>query len=233
VALGVPTDGDPSDDYWMDKGVYVLSYSDRLRDPSWVAWKLVKSDLGAVKRSESFRADDDLPSAFAKVGKADYSASGYDRGHMCPSAQRTATAEMNSLTFLMTNMQPQIHALNAGPWAALEAYERDLASQGKVVFIVAGGIFSPSPKTIGPNGVAVPESNFRVTVVLEEGQGAKDVTETTPVFATIMPNGLEARGHDWTDFEVAVDDIEQKTGYDFLSALDDVVETSVESRVVH
>lgn len=230
VALGVPRDRDPSDDYLADRGAFVMSYNDRRRVPNWVAWRLVSSDLGDQDRSDDFRADRDLPAPFLEVGPRDYERSGYDRGHMCPSAHRTATRAANSVTFLMTNMQPQVHALNAGPWKSLETYEREQATAGKTVFVVAGGVFSASPKTIGPS-IAVPESNFRITVVLDSGGGPDDVTAATPVIATVMPNDTSARGHRWDEFRVTVDEVEHVTGYDFLARIRDDVETKVEARV--
>lgn len=229
VALGVPTDSDPSDDLLMDKGAYVLSYSDALRQPSWVAWRVTRADLGSAPRSNDFRQDADLPTGFFRVGPGDYARTGYDRGHLCPSAHRTASREENSLTFLMTNMQPQVHALNAGPWKGLESHERQRAAEGKLVYVVAGGIFAASPARFGPQ-IAVPEASFRITVVLESGQGPADVSAQTPVIGTIMPNDASARGRKWQELRASVDEIERRTRYDFLSALDDEVERAVEAR---
>ena len=86
AALGVPLDADPSDDYLIDRTYWVASYSPKRLEPNWVSWRLVASDLGSVKRGNSFRADTALPDGFKKVQKNDYAGSGYDRGHMCPSA---------------------------------------------------------------------------------------------------------------------------------------------------
>ncbi len=229
VALGVPVDSDPSDDYLIDKGAFALGYSDARRGPNWVAWRLTRDDLGNEARADDFRADPDLPAGFFKVGPRDYERTGFDRGHMCPSAHRTATRESNSLTFLMTNMQPQVHSLNAGPWKSLETYEREQASAGKVVYVVAGGIFPATPKLIGPD-IAVPESNFRVTVVLDQAQRPDEVDASTPIFGTVMPNDASAKGHKWAEFRVAIDEIERRSGYDFLSKLADAVEMAAEAR---
>lgn len=230
LLFGTPSDADPSDDFIMDKGVYVLSYNRSRGLANWVAWRLTADDLGTEERADDFRADEQLPPDFYRVLPRDYTKSGYDRGHMCPSSHRTRDAASNSLTFLMTNMQPQVHSLNAGPWKSLETYERDLAGkQGKDVYVVAGGLFSTSPTTIG-HGVAVPRSNYRVTVVVEHGSGLSDVTSATPVYAVEMPNDATAKGHKWNEFRVSVDQVEHDTGYDFLSALPDEQETTIEAR---
>lgn len=231
LLFGVPVDADPSDDFLLNHGIYVVSYNRNLNNPNWVSWRLTAADLGDEDRQDDFRADDDLPGDFLHVSDDDYAGSGFDRGHMCPSAQRTATAEANSLTFLMTNMQPQMHSLNAGPWKSLETFERKLANDGnKDLYIVAGGIFAARPQTIGP-GIAVPNQNFRVTVVLDAGQGLDDLTPQTPIHAVEMPNDASAKGHKWTEFKVSIDDVEEDTGYDFLRAPPDGLEAQVEAAV--
>lgn len=229
LALGLPVDEDPTDDLILDKGTYVVSFNDRLHGPNWVAWRLGPEDLGETKRTNDFRSDQDLPASYIHVKSDDYKHSGYDRGHLCPSAHRTASERSNSTTFLMTNMQPQLATLNRGAWARAEAAERDLASRGKVVFIVAGGIFSSNSKKIGP-GIAVPDQSYRVTVVLDEGQGASNVSGDTEVYGVLLPNDGSTKGHPWTEFKVSVDQIEQTSGYDFLRNVEDSIEVVVEAR---
>ena len=56
--------------------------------------------------------------------------SGYDHGHICPSADRLYSAEANYQTFFLTNMQPQSKAFNASensPWYRLEGQVRNWA----------------------------------------------------------------------------------------------------------
>lgn len=230
VVLGIPTDGDPSDDYLLDRRYWVASYNPRRLVPNWVAWRLVAADLGNQARSNHFAADTWLPSAIHIVRPTDYVHSGYDRGHMCPSADRTSSHDANQATFLMTNIQPQVHGLNAGPWESLERYERALAEGGKQVEIVAGGIFTTSTASIGA-GISVPTANFKIVVVMEPGQAAADVTVSTPVYAVIMPNKPEVAGTRWTTYLVSVDEVERETGYDFLSEVPDDVENEIEARV--
>lgn len=231
VRFGVPIDGDPSDDYLVNRGAFVASYNRNRGVANWVAWRLTTEDLGAVDRGDDFRADDRLPSDFPRILASDYRGSGYDRGHLCPSAHRTNDAGANSVTFLMSNMMPQVHALNAGPWKGIETYERELvAKDGNDVYVVAGGIFPSSPKMIG-RGVAVPVTTYRVTIVVQREAGPNDVSEATPVLAVEMPNDTSAKGHKWNEFRVTVDQVERDAGYDFLSELPDEVEEKVEAAV--
>jgi endonuclease G len=71
-----------------------------------VSWHLSSSWLGSAARQNDFRADTTLPSGWYQVQATDYSGSGFDRGHMCPSADRTITVTDNSATSWMTNGLP-------------------------------------------------------------------------------------------------------------------------------
>jgi endonuclease G, mitochondrial len=230
VALGVPVDLDPSDDVLLDRQHWVASYNPRRLVPNWVSWRVVATDLGAAARQDNFRADAMLPAGLYRVKPTDYQKSGYDRGHMCPSADRTASVEANSATFLMTNMQPQLPALNRGPWKDLESFSRMLVRSGKEVQIVTGGVFEGATTTIGP-GIAVPSANFKVVVVLDPGQGVADVTVDTTVYAIVMPNARSISATRWTQYLVSVDEVERRTGYDLLSDVRDDVENVIEARV--
>jgi endonuclease G len=81
----------PSDDVLLDEHEYVVSYNPKKLDPNWSAWRLDRSYLGHVHRRDNFRADDSLPVNVYRVTPHDYLHSGYDRGHLCPSADREAT----------------------------------------------------------------------------------------------------------------------------------------------
>ena len=150
---------------------------------------------------------------------------------MCPSADREDSPEHNQATFLMTNIMPQLHELNSGPWEKLEERERELAKRpGTELFIIAGGVFANPPPTIG-HGVAVPKTNYKIIVVLGHGQSAADVSPGTEVIAAMMPNEWEVETHPWTDYATSVDEIERQSGYDFLSKVPEDVQRVVEANV--
>jgi len=232
VALGVPRDADPADEYFLDQHSFVLSYSPEKRVANWVAWKLDRTHLGHVRRKDDFRADLALPARFYRVKASDYLHSGYDRGHLCPSADRQDSAEDNAQTFLFTNIQPQLHELNAGPWEQLESYTRKRAQRGALLYVVAGGVFSNPSPTIG-NGVTVPAANFKIIVELKQGQGPSDVDESTEVVAVLMPNQRGVGEREWTEYSTSVDAIERASGYDFLSAIPERVQRVIEARTSH
>lgn len=232
VALGVPRDSDPSDEFFLDQRVFIASYNPARRVPNWVAWRLDASNLGSVARKNDFRPDLSLPARFYRVTGADYAHSGYDRGHLCPSADRKSSRADNSLTFLFTNMLPQVHELNAGPWERLEVYARQRAQRGEVLYSVAGGVYRPPFLTIG-NGVAVPSETFKILVVLHPGEGPSALNGASEVLAVLMPNQRNVAEHDWKEYLTSVDAVEALTGYDFLDAVPEQVQQVIEARVAH
>jgi endonuclease G, mitochondrial len=235
TALGLPSAASTSkaNDYLAVKTQYVLSYNASRKTPNWVSWELNDDYLGSADRQDNYRSDSSLPSGMAQATPGDYSGSGWDRGHMCPSADRTASTTANGQTFLLTNMVPQATNNNGGPWAKLESYSRSLAQNGSQLYVVAGGVFASSPARIG-NGVAVPTDTWKVVVVLSgSARGPAAVTSATRVIAVRIPNRDSAvsASDTWQRYRVSVDAIEAATGLDLLADLPASVENVVEARV--
>jgi endonuclease G len=233
--LGIPSPSSAADpnSFLSVKSEYVVSYNGSRKVPNWVSWELNSTYLGSTDRQNDYRPDDTFPASEPQASLADYSGSGYERGHMCPSADRTLSAAVNSQTFYLTNMVPQAPNNNEGAWAVLEGDSRTLARAGKELFIISGGTFSAGSNTVG-NGMKVPDYTFKVIVVLDApGQGPADVTTSTRVIGVLMPNdnALIPMNANWKDYRVSVDMIEAMTGYDFLSDVSPAVQAVVEARV--
>lgn len=211
--------------YLLTKPEYVLSYNRDRGTANWVSWELQGRDLGGVDRQNDFRADVSLPAGWPQVEPGDYSRSGYDRGHLVPSADRTANTTANSATFLMTNIIPQTADNNRGVWRELEEYCRDLVRSGKTLYIVAGGY--GDLKTLGPQGrVTVPTNTWKAILILDNPQAP--IAAQTQVIAVDIPNKKRLRGN-WQNYQVTVDQIEQATGYDLFDQLPDDLERAIES----
>jgi endonuclease G len=232
LAMGTPGGPESADDYLVVKPQYVVGYSHRRNTPSWVSWNLNASYFGsAPRRKGKFLADDSLPDGWYRVQDHDYAGSGYDRGHMVRSEERTRSPEDNESTFYLTNVLPQTHDLNAGPWLRLEDYCQELAQkENKELYLVAGGIFAASPPTIG-HGVAVPDSCFKIVVVLDKGQSLGDVTASTRVIAVVMPNVKGILDEAWGQYRTSVAEVEKKSGHTFLTAVPEAVRKTLETRV--
>jgi len=235
TALGLPgpADQDPRH-YLLKKDEYVVSYNSVLKTPNWVAWQLNSTHLGGATRTNEWMTDASLPADVPQAIDTDYRKSGWDRGHMCPSADRTRLREQNAVTFTFTNALPQASNVNSGPWLRLEMYLQNLAFNGAEIFVVAGGLFDAAPPTIGEGKVSVPSATWKVAVILEHlGDRSGQVTTSTRVIAVIMPNDDAAVGREdeWEPHRVRVDDVEALTGLDFLSEVAPGIQDSIESHV--
>lgn len=240
-----------SQNYLMEKPQFTISYNNESLNPNWVAWHLGLADLGEADRSDSFRPDTELPEGWYAVRKNDYKFTyyGFDRGHICPSADRTATKEDNNMTFLMTNMVPQSPDNNRIVWVALEKYERELVLAGKEAYIFAGpygrggtgdkGYFEEIPiktKDGTELAITVPSHTWKIILFMPEGENdfERAVTEgLCEILAVNVPNekGCGKNGS-WQQYICSVNYIEEITGYDFFELLPDDVEEEIESRVM-
>jgi len=240
-----------SQNYLLEKPQFTISYNNDSLNPNWVAWHLGISDLGEADRSDSFRPDTELPEGWYAVRKNDYKFTyyGFDRGHICPSADRTATKEDNNMTFLMTNMVPQSPDNNRIVWVALEKFEREQVLQGKEAYIFAGpygrggtgdkGYFEEIPINLKDGtelAITVPSHTWKIILFMPEGENdfERAVTDgVCEILAVNVPNekGCGKNGS-WQQYVCSVDYIEEITGYDFFELLPDDIEEQIESSLV-
>jgi endonuclease G len=238
LTMGNPSGAGTSNlnNYLLNKPQYATSHNCGKRIPNWVSWQLKSSWLGSAPRQDDFRADTTLPSGCYRVVTSDYTNSGFDRGHMTPSADRTNTVANNSATFLMTNIIPQAPDNNQGVWARLEDYARTLVSSNDLYIISGaygtGGTGSNGFKSvISSNNIVVPARTWKIIVVVPRGGTASSVNTSTRVIAVDIPNAQGVRNADWRNYRVTVDSIEGATGYNFLSEVSSSVQSVIESRV--
>ena len=208
LPFGNPSEasGDPNNQL-VRRTQFAASWNAKERTANWVAWRLVAQDIGDTERSQ-FYADPEISTPSPK----DYTNSGYDRGHICPSKDRSDTNGNNQAVFTMLNILPQSPDNNRGPWEKAERFERDLALAGREVYIIAGGVGSQSSF----HGITAPDSTWKIIVALERGKSFPDGQQQAQVFAMIMPNREGIKNDRWQQYQTSVDEIEQKTGYRFF-----------------
>lgn len=229
------------DNFLMQKPTYSLSYNRDKGTPNWVSWHLEPAWYGTLARVDTFRPDPAVDPTWYRVQAFDYSGSGFDRGHMTPNADRDNQNRIpiNQETYLMSNMVPQAPDNNQGPWAALENYLRTLTDAGSEIYIVSGpagqgGTGSNGfATTIANNNVTVPESTWKVALVLpkDNGDDISRVDCRARTIAVIMPNIQGIRNDPWENYLKKVDDVEALTGYDFFSNLPAGIQRCVEAGV--
>ena len=235
VEFGVPTGADPGNDVLLEKPAFITSYNPARGGPNWVSWNINATTFGDAERCECFSGDAALPAA-QRIVDSDYVGGGYDRGHMVQSESRTSTHSENAASFLLTNILPQAANNNQGPWLGFENFLNDRARiDGKQVYVVAGGEYAATPTTLkGEGRVAIPDYTWKVAIVVNTGAGLADVRGLSDltVYAVRIPNLLATapvKNNVYQPFLTTIDDIEQRTGYDFFTALPDYIETIIES----
>ena len=201
---------------------FVLSYNCKHLVPNWVSWLLTaERTKGKEKRADNFQ-----PDASIKKGPvaedSDYRRSGYDRGHMCPAADCKHTRTSQNECFLLSNICPQTHSLNAGDWKELEELTRDWALRYDSIYVVCGPVIERDKtyQTIGENRVTVPERFFKVLWRNESGKHAHAI-------GFVFDNAEQNKP--LSTYALTVDEVETITGINFFSKFPKHVERSAEA----
>lgn len=198
----------------LDKKYFIVCYDRSHKIPAWVGYALTKDEAGtnATSRVGSFRADRALPKG-ERAENADYSGSGYDKGHMAPAGDFTRSVTAMKSTFVLTNAVPQRGGVNRGRWRQLEAAVHELAVARGTVWVFSGPVFAGKRpvRTIGADKVAVPTHTYKV-VLCVNGDGEKEM------YGFVMPNIARPSG-DLGSYTFTIAEVEQLTGLNFYSAL--------------
>jgi len=182
--------GMPAADLILYNRQYTIGYSNWIKQPKWVLELIdYKSQVSNVPRKDNFRPDHRIPEIF-RVKEDHYKNSGYDKGHLIASANRTNSRIANSETFLMSNMSPQLPSMNRGIWAELEDRVRELAAGDNVLetYCLSGPVWAFG-KTIESleNGlnddILIPIPHLFFKCILTEAH-----TGTFRFYAFLIPN---------------------------------------------
>lgn len=147
---------------------FAVGHSGRTRTALWSSERLDGASLSLasdVARSSSFSADDNLPEA-QRAELDDYRGSGWERGHLAPSADMPSLAAQAE-SFRLSNIVPQNGSMNGGPWRELEMRVRQEAKKRRV-FVVTGPIFRGANKTLD-NRVLIPTALFKAIYAVNKG----------------------------------------------------------------
>lgn len=165
--------------------------------------------------------------------------SGYDHGHICPSADRLYSKDANYQTFYLTNMQPQYHVFNAGIWEIMEGKLRSWIHQSSntkdTLFVckggtidsveTAGGVKDPILTTL-KNGLIVPKYFFMALLYKSKNGSYK-------ALAFWVEHKNEDHSNDpLSKYVINIDELERLTGIDFFCNLPDDIENEVEGMSV-
>ncbi len=214
------------------------------RAQRWTAYKLHAGnsvtnwnrnywDLPENGGRDPFQADPALPAA-VRTEDRDYNGTGYNRGHICPSADRLNSKEANEQTFYMSNIQPQRRGFNGGVWLNMENRLRKWNENSfrDTLYIVKGGTID-SPENIithiGPSGRKFPVPKYFFMAILCKNRSASQGGYKAMAF---WAEHKENYDEDLKKYVISIDELERRTGIDFFYQLPDAIEAQVESNLV-
>ncbi len=204
-------------DQFLCRDGYAVGYNYDTKNADWVAYHVTAESVNITnKRSNSFKEDTEMPD-YARSTLADYKGSGYDRGHLAPSATMDFTRESMKQSFLMSNMSPQLPGFNRVGWRVLEEHVRDLANEYNELYVVTGPIYEGNEGTIG-NGVVIPSAFYKV--ILDPS--------FDEAIAFIVPH-RDVSSSELANFITTIDEVERQTGLDFFAQTPDSIEDNMES----
>ena len=200
---------------------YMLAYSESLKNPLWVSYKVTEKRQNSGKRPSGFSKD---WRSLASVSHQDYTGSGYDRGHMAPNyiiaSRYGRSAQLE--TFLMTNITPQKPNLNQKSWQRLEeVVANDFSEWHGDFWVVTGPIFDENPNTLKNSNVPIPKAFYKILIK------PSSVDMPAKALAFVFPQSANVRAS-LMDFVTTIDDIESQTGIDFFHQLEDEFESRIE-----
>ncbi|MBL8003205.1 MAG: DNA/RNA non-specific endonuclease [Flavobacteriales bacterium] len=221
-ALGLPALA--AGDQVIEHPGHMLVYSEAHEQPKWTA-HIASTDLvtGNLARIDTFLMDPKVTTGSSTV--EDYWNSGFDRGHLVPSADMRWSQEALAATYLYSNISPQRPEFNRGSWSDLEDWVRRTVRYGNErVFVVTGPVLRDGLPTMNnpghKNEVRIPELFFKAVADLD-GPDKK-------MIAFVMRNGVNE--YPVISYAVPVDSVEKLTGLDLFPALDDATENALEAQ---
>lgn len=208
--------GSPPDSDLIIREVYILSSNDLTKLADWVAYRVSPDTLGP-SQTRNWRKDP-LLAPHETLEPNDYrNASevlGTDRGHQAPLASFSGTPHWAD-TNLLSNITPQVAALNQGAWARLEEAVRKLARQNDVtaVYVMTGPLYDKSMRQLPGTQKShmVPSGYWKVIAI--DGGGTIDAAGF--IMGQDVPRDASHCGT-----VVTLSEIEARSGLSFFHGLD-------------
>lgn len=152
---------------------FAVLHSGVSRTPLWSAEHLTRERIKTARtlvRTDSFRSESRLPHD-RRAKLADYSQSGFDRGHLSPNGDMASTNTQYE-SFSLANIAPQNGTHNRNVWRHIETATRHLSTKYDNVYVITGVVFaSKRVERIGGR-VLVPSHFFKAVYLPSLNQAA-------------------------------------------------------------
>lgn len=161
---------------------FVVFHSGLTKTPLWAAEHLTATRLKeavSVVREDEFFPEVSLP-ADERAELADYSGSGFDRGHLAPAADMPDELAMKQ-SFSLANIVPQTSANNRYLWKEVEGVVRKLARVRGEIFVVTGPAFLGTKVEVVGGRVSVPTHMFKAIYDPETGDAGAYIATNSDV----------------------------------------------------
>ena len=197
-----------------------IKYNPEYLIPDWVAYELTSEEVnGEIPRAPGFSMDPRYQGMQAM--REDYSYSGWDKGHMAPSADMKWSRSAMSESFYLTNICPQNHDLNGRDWHTLENRVRNWALKYGRIWIICGPIVTDKKYgTIGERAVMVPDRFFKAIL-------RQDADGSFHAIAFVFEN--DSSHQPLNNAVISVDSLEAQTSLNLFTNLEDSIESFVEA----
>ncbi|MGE1153252.1 DNA/RNA non-specific endonuclease [Pseudomonas kitaguniensis] len=223
-SVSCPTGGSP---LTLNRQAYTLNNNGSTKFANWVAYKITKT-TPASGRSRDWATDSDIP-AGETLDPVDYNGANValkvDRGHQANLASMAGVADWQTLNYL-SNITPQKSDLNQGPWAHLEEQERTLSKAAGIdqVYVVTGPLYEHFVGTLpGTNKVhTIPSGYWKIIVAGSSPEQG--------LYASFVMEQETAKNANFCNYQVTVNQIEERSGLTFWSNLPQAVQAALKSK---
>ncbi len=197
---------------------FSVCYSRDMMCPVWVAAPLHSCYVGNADRKDNYKDDPDIP---FEQGE-DWS--GYDRGHLLASSDRTITQGVNDQAFYRSNIGPQIdYGFNrsGGAWRSLESFASDEQMCSDTLYVVSGCYWAN--EDTNSNGTVVPTHYYKAMLRTKSGDSGKAVwncsADELRCAAFLLEHKKYESGTGTTkaSMMITIDELERLTGHTFFS----------------
>ena len=209
---------------------FSMEYDKSKKHSRWIAFRFDNQtrQQNVSRSDEPFAADPSIPIQYQRTSSDFGNRFGYYRGHICASADRLYSREVNEQTFYYTNMSPQSWNFNGGIWLSLEGKVQSWGrscTASDTLYVVKGGTIDKEEQIRGyiNNDLSKPiPKYYYMALLFKKGDSFKAI-------AFWMEHSDTPKTTKLVNYALSIDELEEKTGINFFPNLNDNLENALEA----